>query len=119
MSQRIGASFERVPGQIDALATIVVDAALEVHRSLGPGLLESVYEICLCHELSKRGVKVERQKSWPVIYDGLRLDAGLRVDLSVEGELIVELKAVDEMHPLFDAQEIFESALPSSLPISS
>jgi GxxExxY protein len=97
-------SFEPVSQEVDAIARSVIDAALKVHRALGPGLLETVYEICLCHELSKRGIKVERQKSWPISYDGIRLDAGLRLDMLVEDKVIVELKAVEQMNLLFEAQ---------------
>lgn len=81
-----------------------MDAAFKVHRALGPGLLESVYEICLCHELAKQNVPFEKQVSLPVIYEGIRLDAGLRLDLLVAGQVIVELKVVEKMIPLYDAQ---------------
>lgn len=95
---------EPIPEELDLLAKAVVDAAPQVHRALGPGLLESVYEICLCRELSKRGVNFQRQLALPIFYDGVRLDAGLRLDLLVDDRLIVELKAVDELHPLHEAQ---------------
>jgi len=75
-----------------------------VHKALGPGLLESVYEVCLLHELSKRGLKAERQVLVPVVYDNLRLDAGLRLGLVVEKRLIVELKAVEALLPVHTAQ---------------
>jgi GxxExxY protein len=81
-----------------------VDAAFKVHSTLGPGLLESVYEICLAHELSKRGLKVQTQVAFPIVYDEVRLDAGLRIDLVVENQLIVEIKAVETMQPVFEAQ---------------
>jgi len=100
----MGGKFEPVPQEVDAIAANVADAALCVHRALGPGLLESAYEVCLCHELSKRRVHLERQKSWPVLYDGIRLDAGFRLDLLVEDQVIVELKAAERMNPLFEAQ---------------
>ena len=96
--------FEPVSAELDQLAKSVVDAAFKVHSLLGPGLLESVYEICLCYELSRRGIRFQRQLNLPVVYDSIRLDAGLRIDVLVEGCLIVELKAVEEMHPLFEAQ---------------
>jgi GxxExxY protein len=82
----------------------VVEAAYAVHRTLGPGLLESVYEICLAHELEKRGLAVERQVVLPVLYDNLRFDAGFRLDLLIEKCLIVELKTVDEILPIHKAQ---------------
>ncbi len=75
--------FEPLLPDIEHLATVVVDAAYKVHSSLGPGLLESVYELCLVHELEKRGIPSERQVKIPVVYDGIRLEAGLRVDLLV------------------------------------
>ena len=88
----------------EALAASVVDAAVKVHRALGPGLLESVYEQCLAFELSRRGIPVERQKSIPVMYEGLRIEAGYRVDLLVAGKIIVELKAVERLDPIHEAQ---------------
>lgn len=90
--------------EIERLASVVVDSSMSVHRALGPGLLESVYEICLCHELATRGVSFERQVEIPIKYRGIRLEAGLRVDLIVDSELIVELKAVAEHSTLFEAQ---------------
>lgn len=93
------------PGEdLDALATAVVNAAFTVHVELGPGLLEGVYEVCLAHELTKRGLKVERQVALPVLYDGVKIEAGLRLDLLVDGKLIVELKAVETLLPVHKAQ---------------
>jgi GxxExxY protein len=88
----------------DAAARAVVDAALVVHRALGPGLLESVYEHCLTHELSERGVEVKRQVAMPVAYRGMRLDAGFRVDLVVGDRVLVEIKAVERLLPVHEAQ---------------
>lgn len=96
--------FAPIPDDLNAIATQVVDGALEVHRRLGPGLLESVYEACLCHELSKRCVQFQKQVNWPIQYDSVRIDVGMRLDLLVEDRLIVELKAVEKRIPLFDAQ---------------
>jgi GxxExxY protein len=93
-----------IPAELDRIAKMVVDAAFRVHKTLGPGLLESVYEICLAHEIGKSGLSVERQVALPVIYDNIRMDAGLRIDLLVEDNLIVELKAVEEMLPVHEAQ---------------
>ena len=87
-----------------ALSGRVIGAAIEVHRRLGPGLLESAYEECLCHELSLGDIRFERQKHLPVEYKGIRLDCGYRLDLLVEDALIVELKAVDEVPPVHRAQ---------------
>ena len=82
----------------------MVDAAFKVHSTLGPGLLESVYEVCLAHELSRRGLKIQTQVAFPIVYEDVRLDAGLRIDLVVENRLIVEIKAVETMPPVFEAQ---------------
>lgn len=81
-----------------------MDAAFHLHKALGPGLLESVYEVCLAHDLIKRGLKLERQVSLPVFYDGLKMDAGLRLDMLVENDVIVELKAVEKLLPVHKAQ---------------
>ena len=86
------------------MATEVVDAAFKVHSALGPGLLESVYEVCLAHELHQRGLKFQSQVALPIIYKGIRLDAALRTDLIVERQLIVEIKAVETILPVFEAQ---------------
>jgi GxxExxY protein len=82
----------------------IIAAAMKVHSTLGPGLLESAYEICLSFELAKMGHKVERQVELPVTYDGVRLDAGYRLDLLVDDCVIVELKAAEVMLPVFEAQ---------------
>jgi GxxExxY protein len=96
--------FEPVPVETEKIASAVMDAAFRVHRALGPGLLESVYETCLCHELRKAGIPFQHQLHLPIVYDGLRLDAGLRLDLLVDESLIVELKAVECLLPLHEAQ---------------
>jgi len=98
------AQIQPIPPLTDAVARQVVDAAYAVHSALGPGLLEGVYEVCLVHELNKRGIKVEQQVMLPVIYDNVRLDAGLRLDLVVNDCLIVELKAVENLLPVHKAQ---------------
>ncbi|HEY3414225.1 MAG TPA: GxxExxY protein [Armatimonadota bacterium] len=82
----------------------VIGAAIEVHKHLGPGLLESTYEACLCHELALRGVQFERQMSIPLSYKGVQLACGHRIDLVVERRVIVELKSVDALIPLHEAQ---------------
>jgi len=82
----------------------IIGAAYKVHAELGPGLLESTYEVCLEYELMKRELKVVRQKSLPVIYDGIKLDAGYRIDLLVEDCIIVELKAVAAIEPIHKVQ---------------
>lgn len=88
----------------DGLSRAVIGAAIDVHRALGPGLLESAYEECLCHELTLRGIPFHRQVSQPVTYKGVKLDCGYRLDLVVEDRLIVEVKAVDALHPIHTAQ---------------
>jgi GxxExxY protein len=97
-------SFQPIPAETEQIARQVVDAAYTVHKELGPGLLESVYEVCLCHELKKRGVQFCSQVALPVIYDDVRLDAGLRLDVLAGDAVIVELKAVEKHNPLFEAQ---------------
>jgi len=86
------------------MAKLVVDAAFAVHSALGPGLLEDVYEVCSMHELGKRGLSAQRQIALPVVYDGLRLEAGLRLDVLVEECVIIELKAVEAVLPVHLAQ---------------
>jgi GxxExxY protein len=88
----------------DPLTGKVIGAAIEVHRVLGPGLLESAYEECLCHELNLVGLAFERQVPLPVVYKGVRLDCGYRLDVVVEGRLVVELKTVERLMPVHDAQ---------------
>ena len=90
--------------KLESIAAAIVDAAITVHRELGPGLLESTYEVCLVHELTNRGLSVERQKSLPVMYRGAQIDAGYRLDLLVEGCVVLELKAVDELSKIHYAQ---------------
>ncbi len=88
----------------EQLSGAIIGAAIEVHRELGPGLLESAYEQCLCHELSLRELDFERQRQLPVLYKGLRLDCGFRIDILVENKIILELKAVKTVLPIHEAQ---------------
>jgi GxxExxY protein len=88
----------------DAFSRKIIGAAIEVHRRLGPGLLESAYETCLAHELNLRGIPFERQKALPVHYKGQQLDCGYRLDLLVAGLVILEIKAVEELAPIHVAQ---------------
>ncbi len=81
---------------INEISGSVVDAAMKVHTALGPGLLESVYEKCLEHELTKRGLRVETQVWLPVVYDGVEIEGGYKIDLLVEGQVVVELKVVEQ-----------------------
>lgn len=86
------------------LSKQIIGAAIEVHRALGPGLLESAYETCLCHELTLRNIPFERQLQLPVEYKGVKLDAGYRIDILVDKLVIVELKAIDSLAPIHEAQ---------------
>ncbi len=97
-------AFDPIEPEVEVIAQQTVDAAFKVHTALGPGLLESVYEVCLEYELTKRGLQVQRQLELPVIYDVTHLDAGIRLDLLVNQRLIVELKAVEKIHPVHHAQ---------------
>lgn len=89
---------------INDLSSAIIGAAIEVHRALGPGLLESAYEQCLARELSLRDIAFERQKSVPVYYKGTQLDCGYRLDFLVAGLVVVEVKAIDQLQPIHQAQ---------------
>ncbi|HVK97667.1 MAG TPA: GxxExxY protein [Flavisolibacter sp.] len=90
--------------KIEALAKDVVNIAFTIHKQLGPGLLESVYEKCYCYELTKKNIPFLRQKSVPIIYDELLIEEGLRIDILVADEIIIELKAQENYHPVWEAQ---------------
>jgi len=96
--------FESIPIEYEVLAKGIVDAAYRVHRNLGPGLLEKIYEVCFCHELEKKGISVQRQVNIPIEYDKLVFEEGLRLDVLVEDKIICELKAVDLVNPIWEAQ---------------
>jgi GxxExxY protein len=98
--------MKNISKQVEEVGANVVEAAFRVHRTLGPGLLESAYEVCLEHELKNMGCHVQRQVVLPVEYDGVQLDAGYRLDLLVDEAVIVELKAVSAMQDIFRAQMI-------------
>ena len=89
---------------INQLSSSIIGAAIEVHTNLGPGLLESAYETCLCHELELRKIKFKRQESLPIIYKGKKLDCGYRLDIVIENKIIVELKSVEKIEPIHKAQ---------------
>ena len=97
-------SFKPLTNKQEEIAKKIVDGAYIVHRSLGPGLLEKIYEVCFCHELSKKGLRWERQVDIPIVYDEITFDEGLRLDVLVEDLVICELKAVDEVNPVWEAQ---------------
>ncbi len=88
------------------LTEAIIGAAIEVHKELGPGLMESAYEECLCHELSVRGLKFQRQVALPVRYKKVKLDCGYRIDVVVENTAVLELKAVEALQPVHEAQLI-------------
>ena len=90
------------PGEV--VGKKVVDAAFRVHRALGPGLLESVYQACLCHEFARQGIEYRAQVGLPIKYEGLTIDGGLRIDLLVGDLVIVEVKAVEQILPVHRAQ---------------
>ena len=90
--------------KINELTETIIGAAIEVHRAVGPGLLESAYEECLCRELTLRGLHFERQRPLPVEYKGIKLDCGYRIDLLVGNVVVVEIKAVEAILPIHEAQ---------------
>ena len=90
--------------EVNDITRTVIGCAIEVHKALGPGLLESAYEECLAYELKQRGLQVERQKALPIQYKEIQLEFGYRIDLLVENAVVIELKSVDVLHPLHEAQ---------------
>ncbi len=90
--------------ELNAISFDIIGSAIKVHSELGPGLLESTYEVCLMHELVELGYVVERQKELPVVYKQHKLDAGYRIDLLVQKQIIVELKSIDAIAPIHEAQ---------------
>lgn len=96
--------YKPLPKETEEIASKIIDAAIAVHKVLGPGLLEKVYEVCLCHELEKRNLKFERQVNVPIVYDGINFEEGYRIDILVEDQIIIELKAVENYNPVWKAQ---------------
>jgi GxxExxY protein len=92
--------------RLNRITEAIIGGAIQVHRVLGPGLLESAYEACLAFELKKRGLRIEQQKPLPLVYDQVKLDCGYRIDLVVEGAVVVEVKSVDAVAPIHEAQVI-------------
>ena len=90
--------------KVNQVTEQIIASAIEVHRALGPGLLESAYEACLVYELTQRGIHFQRQAPLPVVYKDVLIDCGYRLDLLVEQQIIVELKAIDRLAPIHDAQ---------------
>jgi GxxExxY protein len=90
--------------RINEITEKIIGACIEIHRMLGPGLLESAYEECLCYELSLAGLRFDRQRLLPVVYKEVKLDCGYRLDIVVENQIILELKTVESLHPIHEAQ---------------
>ena len=89
---------------INMLTEKIIGCAIKVHKLIGPGLLESAYEVCLVYELQKIGLSVERQKPVPVVYEEIKLDCGYRIDILVESTVVIELKTIDAFNPVHEAQ---------------
>jgi len=96
--------FEQLSEKEELAASQIVDAAYAVHKNLGPGLLEKIYETCFCHKLAKRNLSYQRQINIPIVYDNISFDEGLRLDILVEKLIICELKAVEQNNALWEAQ---------------
>jgi GxxExxY protein len=96
--------YKPLPAELENISRLIVDAAYVVHYTLGPGLLEKVYEVCFCHELSKRNLEYKRQIDIPIVYDNLYFDEGLRLDVIIEDSIICELKALENVNPVWEAQ---------------
>ncbi len=92
--------------QLNKITEIIIGSAIQVHRTLGPGLLESAYESCLAYELRKRGLRVEQQRPVPLVYEEVKLDCGYRMDLLVEHAVVVEIKSIEALAPIHEAQTL-------------
>lgn len=103
-SQKTRIMFDKISEREDRIGREIVHAAFKVHKELGPGLLEKIYEVCLAHELKKEGLEVIRQLELPIYYDGMVFEEALRLDIIVEDLVIVECKAVEQTNPLWKAQ---------------
>lgn len=90
----------------ERIGKLIVDASFKIHKSIGPGLLEKIYEVCLAHELRKAGFDVKRQVTIPIQYDGIQFDEGVRLDLLVEEKVVIEIKSVEQVNPVWEAQII-------------
>jgi GxxExxY protein len=92
--------------QLNKITEVIIGASIQVHRTLGPGLLESAYETCLAYELRKRGLVVDQQKALPLVYEEVKLECGYRMDLWVEHSIVVEIKSVEALAPIHEAQTL-------------
>jgi GxxExxY protein len=97
-------TYKTLPDEIELTGKAIVDTAYTLHKTLGPGLLERVYEVCFCYELSKRGIATQRQVYIPINYDGISFEEGLRLDVLVNEKIICELKALETVNPVWEAQ---------------
>ena len=104
-----GVKYAPISQRESAIGKSIVSSAFEVHRAPGPGRLEHVYDLCFCHELSKRGLVVRRQVTVPIVYDGISFNHALRLDVLVEELVICELKSVEIMNPVFPAQVLTQA----------
>ena len=104
-------NYEPIPDELERIGKLIVDSAYTIYKNLGPGLLEKVYEVCLCHELKKRGLKCERQLYFPIIYDEIEFEEGLRLDILVNDKIIIEVKAIETVNPVWQAQIISHLSL--------
>jgi GxxExxY protein len=96
--------IEPIPVHTEDIAKAILDSAFQIHTALGPGLLESVYEACMVHELKLRGITVKSQVTLPVIYKGMKVDSGFRLDLLVDDRVVVEIKSADDISAVYRAQ---------------
>lgn len=104
-------TFRPLTAEEERIATLLVDAAYTVHKNIGPGLLEKYYEWCLCHELKKRGLEVQRQITVPLVYDGLEFEDAIRLDLLINNLVICEVKAVEHVNEVWSAQVLSQLKL--------
>lgn len=104
LTNRKHTNFQPIPEELNILGKQIVDAAYSVHKNLGPGLLEKIYEICFCYELEKRGIKYARQVEIPIQYEDISFNEGLRLDVLVDQSVICEIKALDNVNPVWEAQ---------------
>ena len=102
--KKMNKEYLKISDEEELIGKAIVDAAYKVHKELGPGLLEKVYEVCFCHVLKNQGFNVQRQVNIPIVFDGITFDEGLRLDVMVNELVICELKAVDLVNPVWDAQ---------------
>ena len=96
--------FDKISSEEDRIGKEIVNAAFEVHKEMGPGLLEKVYEVCFCHVLGEKGLNVKRQLDVPIVFDGIIFEEGLRLDVLVNDLVICELKTIENVNPVWEAQ---------------